>query len=170
MNPTVLRHYQNERAAQRDFLVEAYNTPNSATGRLPRINRRTRFAAAAWDRAKTKARFEDMESDGLVRIKQYPDSCDLEDLFGDTFDPEVNMDCKPHILDRQRGWELDRIERDGVFAYSAEIHNGREWIDVQSIGYVIGDLDPETETDLMNAAIKAHGRLDCCPLCQQVMP
>jgi len=170
MNPTTLRHYQNERAKQRAMLAEHYNTPYSGTGRLSGINRGTRFAAAAWDRAKLQTRFDEMEAAGLVRIEREPDqSVGLDDIFGDTYNPDANPDVKPHVMAREKQHELDRIERDGVWGYIAEHWNGREWVEAESIWGMVGDGFDGSDYDLalMRAAIDGAESVRHCPTCGQ---
>lgn len=171
--PTAHHYYKRERAEQQRLLVDHYNTPHSGTGRLIGINRGTRFAAAAWDRAKTQAGFDDLESAGLARIQQVPDDLQSEDdLFGDTFNPEVNPEVKPHIMAREKQHELDRVNRDGVWGYVAEVWDGREWQHVDSIFGFIGDdfHGSDADTDLMQACINYFASRPTCSECGRPLP
>lgn len=141
--------YQYERAKQRQWLINWGN----------RINKGTRYAAAAYDRAKTIIRFKELESKGLVRIVRHPDDdMQLDDLLGDCYDPTVNTDIQPSRLDRERQAEIDRIEQEGVWWYEAQAwdyENG--WEHVDSICGFVGDdfIGSDHDLDMMQACIAA---------------
>ena len=111
-----------------------------------------------------------LEAAGLVRIERDPDQwADLDDVLGDTFNPDANPDVKPHVMAREKQHELDRIERDGVWGYIAEHWNGREWVEDESIWGMVGDdFDgSDYDLDLMRAAIDGAESVRHCPTCGQ---
>lgn len=155
------------RAEQASFLVK-HCQPYSGTGRLARINRGTRFAAAAWDQAKTYAQFEQAESLGKVRLKVIPDeyAC-LDDLFGDTYDPTVNSNVKPHVIARERQREIDRINSDGVWGLVGQYFDGRDWVDADSCFGFVGDdyKGSGYDLDIMSEALDQASKVHCCNAC-----
>ena len=98
---------------------------------------------------------------GHVRIVEHPDEyVDLDDLLGESYDPNVNPDIKPEILERERQDEIERINRDGVWGYTAEYWNGATWEHADSIcGFVGNDFTKSGyNTDLMQSALDALNR------------
>lgn len=165
--------YKRERAKQQRILIDHYNTPYSGTGRLIGISKGTRFAAAAWDRAKTQAAFDQLEAAGLARIQQVPDDCQTEDdLFGDVFNPDANPEVKRHVMEREKQHEIDRANNDGVWGYIAEVWTGREWQHVDSIFGFIGDdfHGSDYDTDLMQTCVDYFAGRPTCSECGQPLP
>jgi len=120
-----------------------------------RAAKRESQVRAAWDNA---------EDAGLVRLRIEPDeSCGLDDLLGDCFDQGCNPDIKPEKLERERQWEIDRIERDGVWGVVGEYMadacpmcgRGGEWTHGASCwGFVGDDWRGDAEVDIMEATLK----------------
>lgn len=99
---------------------------------------------------------ESWRNNGRVRIVEHADEhCDLDDLFGDSFDSQVNPEIKAKILERERAAEIDRIQRDGVWGYVSEYWDGNEWQHADSVWGFIGDdfNGSGYDTDLMCAAM-----------------
>ena len=105
----------------------------------------------------TQTQFDDLESQGLVRIRHEPDYVDFENMCGDMFDPDVNTDIKPEILEREKEEYCDKLNRDGVWFVISEYFDGKEWQHADSIGAIEGtDSDICGYTcDLQQAAIDA---------------
>lgn len=97
------------------------------------------------------------------RIKIAPDDfADLDNLFGDTYDPSVNTDIDPAVLAEQKQEEIDRINRDGVWGMIAEYECsccGR-WTEADSVWGFIGDdwKGSGYEADLFNNANKERNK------------
>ena len=167
---SVQQIYHIERAHQADMIRDHYLTPCSSTGRLLRINSDMRFALAAWEYAKTKARFSKLESDGLARIRRVPDEyAGLDYILENMLDMDVSLDDKPHIMERERQHEIDRAYREGVWGHIAEAWNGRDWVELDSIfGFIDDDFERSGyDKDLMNSCIVF---LKHCPTCHQPLP
>lgn len=123
--------------------------------------RSAKFIAAvsgAWDRA---------ESAGLVRFRVEPDGdVDLDDLFGDTYNPDANPDIPAERMKRERQHEIDRAERDGVWGiigeYKADIcptcGRGGEWVHGGSCwGFIGDDWKDDAEIDIKAETLDAAG-------------
>lgn len=114
-----------------------------------------------------KAKFQAME-EHTVRITSHPDDDSYyEDLEGDMFNPDVNTDINPSILEREQNEFRARVERDGVWSYSSEYWNGEEWEHADSISGFVGDdfNDSGYDTDLMQAALEGYEGVKLCPTC-----
>jgi hypothetical protein len=94
--------------------------------------------------------YEYLEKLGLVDIeKESEEFLSIDDLLGDIFDPVLNSDIKPEILEREKRAELDRIDRNGVWGHIA--HGRRliigtggellpgEWIETEACWGFVGD-------------------------------
>lgn len=117
-------------------------------------------AAAAWEsavhNAETMNLWHEYESAGLVRLNVIPDEYEeLENLLGDTFDPDANPDINPRKLEQQRKAEIERINRLGVYGIQSEYMRDGEWITADSCWGFIGDDWKESgyDLDVMHAAI-----------------
>lgn len=104
--------------------------------------------ACALSRAKTLAKFRDLESRRLVRITAEPEEDNYFDVYGEP-------DSK-----RERDEIIRQIELHGCWWIVAEWFNGDEWEYADSIGMCVYDrpLDPfcnDYVSDLMSSAIDA---------------
>jgi len=94
--------------------------------------------------------------DSRVRIVAMPDHCcDMDDLKGDCFNPDVNDNINANRLAREeRGFE-ERVAREGVWGFRAEFWNGLEWIETDSIWGFVGDdfIGSNYDDDLIESAL-----------------
>jgi hypothetical protein len=93
---------------------------------------------------------------GELRLKVVADEWrDLDDLFGDSYNPEACPEIKPEILAKERQHEIDRIERDGIWGVVAEVWDGYEWEHCDSCWGFVGDdwKSYGEETGFMESAI-----------------
>lgn len=66
-------------------------------------------------------RFERLETLGLVRFRVEPDECvELEDMFGDTYTPELHPEIPEEQILKEKQEYIDRINRDGVWGIISE--------------------------------------------------
>lgn len=65
-----------------------------------------------------------VSNDGNWRLRIVPDGiCDLDDLFGDTYDAEIHGDTVPggkRTIEAQHKAAIAKVERDGVWGYILE--------------------------------------------------
>jgi len=102
------------------------------------------------------------EGDSRVRIVAMPDDCcDMDDLKGDWFDPDVNANINPNRLEREEREFEERVNREGVWGFRAEYWNGNEWIETDSIFGFVGDdfIGSNYDDDLIESAL--DGLSDC---------
>jgi hypothetical protein len=116
--------------------------------------------ASAKREADIRQRWEKAEDSGLVRLEIVPDEvCSLDDLLGDCFDPDVNSDIKSEILAKQKQWEIDRIERDGVWGVRGQFKcpSCHAWQDADSCWGFVGEdwRDSGYDLDIMDATLDA---------------
>lgn len=96
--------------------------------------------------------------DSRVRIVAIPDEhCDMDDLKGDCFNPDLNDSINPNRLAREEREFEERVNRDGVWGFRAEYWNGAEWIETNSIWGFVGDdfIGSNYDDDLMESALDA---------------
>jgi hypothetical protein len=79
---------------------------------------------------------------GLYRILEVLDEyATLKDLKGDCFDPEVNDDIHPNVLQRDEAAFEQEVEQEGVYGYILEVWNasvGMGWEQVDSCWGFVG--------------------------------
>lgn len=110
---------------------------------------------------------------GDVRLRVVPDDCvDLDNLFGDTFNPKVNSDIPLARLERERQAEVDRVNRDGVWGVIGEYFDGEDWQHADSCFGFIGEdwKDSGYDVDIMNATMDAASKIETCPTCHRPLP
>ena len=99
-----------------------------------------------------------LEAQDLVKfeIKADPDYWDLDDLFGDTYDPEVNDDFQASKLERARQDEVDRIERLGVVCAVGyyRLMSNDEWLLGDSMGGFVDKPYHEAELDIKRETLR----------------
>ena len=111
------------------------------------------------ERAVNQAPGETVYNPGPVRLRVvWDDVSELGDLLGDTFDPEHNPDIKPALLAEERGYEIARIEREGVVGVIGEFWDGDAWEHADSCyGFVGTDwIDSGYDGDIMAATMEAY--------------
>jgi len=107
---------------------------------------------------------------GDVRLRIVADdSIDLDNLFGDTFNPEVNSDIPASRLERERQAEIDRVNRDGVWGVVGEFFDGEEWQHADSCFGFIGDdwKDSGYDTDIMASTLEKAKNTRVCRACKR---
>ena len=65
------------------------------------------------------------------RILELLDECfNVDDLMGDTYNPEVNADIAPDLLARDKAKFIRQVNEEGVFGYVLE-----KWNPAPGVGY-----------------------------------
>jgi hypothetical protein len=107
---------------------------------------------------------------GDVRLRIVADdSVDLDNLFGDTFNPKANPDIHPDRLERERQAEVERVERDGVWGVVGEFFDGEEWQHTDSCFGFIGDdwKDSGYDVDIMASTLRQAKETCVCRACKR---
>lgn len=107
---------------------------------------------------------------GDVRLRIVGDDCvDLGNLFGDTFNPDVNTDIPASRLERERSAEIERVNRDGVWGVIGEFFDGEEWQHADSCFGFIGEdwKDSGYDTDIMRSALEQAKNIHVCRACKR---
>lgn len=121
---------------------------------------RARGWQAVWaiQHARTQIEWEKAEAEGLVRLRVKPDDCcNLDDLLGDVYNPDVNTDIHPARLERERKQEIQRINDYGVWGivgeYKCECCG--QWTQADSVWGFVGDdwTDSGYDSDVMQATL-----------------
>jgi hypothetical protein len=129
-------------------------------------------AESAWKSAKyivdVEQRWQLAEDNEQVRFRvEYDELADYENLAGDSFNPEVNTDIQPHILEREEREFIDKINREGVWGIIGEFWNGEEWIQADSVWGFVGDdwkgsgYDLDVKWSTLDQLSKVE-RCECC--------
>lgn len=95
---------------------------------------------------------------GDVRLRIVADcDVDVDNLFGDTYNPKVNDDIPASRLERERKEEIARVDRDGVWGVQAQYFDGKRWETSDSCYGFIGDdwKGANFEVDAMKSAMNA---------------
>ena len=90
-----------------------------------------------------------------VRIVEIADiHVSMDDLKGDCYNPKV-CDINPNRLKREEREFEERVAREGVWGYRAEVWDGTDWIETDSIyGFVGNDFNESCyDDDLMESAL-----------------
>lgn len=106
----------------------------------------------ALNAAKSNIRFDELEYEGLVSFEVLPDeSADWDNLVGDCYDPKVNSDIDPVILESQEQAEMDRANWGGIWGIVTKV--GSEPID-SVWGFIADDWkDSGCDSDAKQSAI-----------------
>jgi hypothetical protein len=151
----LIRFYQRERA-------------NGFQARWALANARTRLE---WDKHEV-AEYSNGEpidaKRGNVRLRIVPDdSCSLEDLEGDCFNPETNSDIPESRLQRDREEFIATVNREGVWGIIGEYFDGEEWQHGDScFGFVGEDWQHSGyDTEIMRATLDAARDARVCRRC-----
>lgn len=107
---------------------------------------------------------------GEVRLRVVPDDCvDVDDLFGDTFNPKVNPEIPLARLERERKAEIDRVNRDGVWGIIGEYFDGESWQHADSCFGFIGEdwKDSGYDVDIMSQTLDAVSSVQDCRVCHR---
>lgn len=151
--------------------LDTYKQWRKETAEHPERYGKTGVAARQLRNAKhqaaVEAAWEKAEDAGLVRFRVEPDDmCDLDDLFGDMFDPDVHTNIKPERLAQERQREIDRVNRDGVWGIIGECKGsvcptcgrGGEWTHGGSCwGFIGDDWKGDAEIDIKAETLTAAG-------------
>lgn len=95
---------------------------------------------------------------GNVRLRLVPDeTCSLEDLEGDCFDPKANPNIPASRLQRDREEFIAKVNRDGVWGIVGEYFDGDVWQHADScFGFVGEDWKCSAyDTDIMRSTLDA---------------
>ena len=142
----------------------------TVAGEYKRLRKQGFLARQAYYGAKTRVQFDNLKFQEVVRLQIIPDEfVDLDNLFGDCYNPDVNTDIKPEILEKQRQQEIDRINQDGVWGIVGEYFNGVEWVQTDSVwGFVGSDWqDSGYDSDIMAATVEAYHSHTFCITCHK---
>ena len=115
-----------------------------------------------------EAAFGVQEYAGLVKFEVIPEEhVDLDDLFGDTFNPKVVTYITPEKLEDEKQAEIDRIDRDGVWGIVSSYYDGEQWRQAESCGGFIGDdfKGSGYDIDAKQEALDALKAVKLCPCC-----
>lgn len=110
---------------------------------------------------------------GDVRLRIVADeSADLDNLFGDTFNPEANPDIPEPRLERERQAEIERVNRDGVWGVIGEFFDGEDWQHADSCFGFIGDdwKDSGYDSDIMASTLEQANNVRVCRACKRPLP
>jgi hypothetical protein len=123
------------------------------------------YRAALWQRwheagggiVDTHDASDDWETgDSRVRIVAMPDHiCGMDDLKGDSFNPDVNDDINPNRLAREEREFEELVASEGVWGFRADYWNGVEWIETDSVWGFVGDdfIGSNYDDDLIESAL-----------------
>lgn len=99
--------------------------------------------------AKIRARFAELEAEGLVRLTIEPDCEPYDDTYIDTWDDLTPAQRK---AEKKKLW--DRIEREGVWGVVGKYRVGDRWHTGGSCwGFIGEDYEDDTDTDIMAETI-----------------
>jgi len=81
-----------------------------------KLRRKGWHAKEAFRSARIRDRWHEAWMDGCVRLLVVPDATvrDLDDVYGDTFNPKANPDIQPSRMARDRKEAEETLERHGV--------------------------------------------------------
>ena len=102
------------------------------------------------------------EQADLVRLSIVADDTgwDLDELFGDTYNPKVNSDIDPERLARERREEVERVNSEGVWGIVGQYRCPccKTWINADSIWGFVGEdwKDSVYDTDIQDTTLKAR--------------
>lgn len=105
---------------------------------------------------------------GNVRLRVIPDeTCCLEDLEGDSFNPNANPEIPESRLKRDREEFIARVNREGVWGIIGEYFDGEQWQDADScFGFVGEDWKHSGyDTDIMRATLDQAKDARICRCC-----
>lgn len=109
---------------------------NGYAGMLPYCRAASQALACARHKivtADAQKQWEEMEDDGLVRVRVEPDEMSsLEDMEGDCFNPEVNPEINSNVLKREQKLFRGQIEQDGIWGYIVEVFVNGGWYHLDS--------------------------------------
>ncbi len=94
-----------------------------------------------------------------VRLRIVADECaDIDDLKGDCYNPDVNIDISEKKLRAQEIEFEAHVNEDGVWGVIGEFWNGREWIETDSCFGFVGDDWQESgyDDDIKSATLAAY--------------
>ena len=158
MTPEVLKEYKKLRILHQHIgnNGEPYTFRVSASTALD-IARRKIEITSEWDTLNPM----------YVRLRWEPDDCwTIDDLAGDCYDPKVNSDIRPSILERQYKEFVELVDRESVWGMIGEYYDGEQWREADSIWGIIGqDNSTGYELDIMAATIEAYQNTQHCPCC-----
>lgn len=87
-------------------------------------------------------------SDKQYRITEYEDNYStLEEMMGDTYDPLVNVDISPELLEKQKQNFIKLIDDNGVFGYVLEKWNPAAGAGYETVDSCFGFIGRYDETD-----------------------
>lgn len=134
-----------------DYIKDIHGTGNNGEQYTHCPNR-----AWALRHAKIKDAFATLENVDLVHLKWVPDNyCDMKELKGDSYNPDVNPDIRPSILKRQEKEFEAQVEREGVWGLIGEYYNGSEWVHADSCFGFVGQDAHDYEFGIMSTTLKA---------------
>lgn len=105
---------------------------------------------------------------GNVRLRVVPDeTCSLEDLEGDCFNPKANPDIPASQLQRDREEFIAKVNREGVWGIVGEYFDGEAWQHADSCFGFVGDdwRHSGYDTDIMRATLDAARDARVCRCC-----
>jgi hypothetical protein len=103
-----------------------------------------------------------------VRLRIVPDeTCSLEDLGGDCFNPRVNPNVPTSRLERDRKEFIEKVNTEGVCGIVGEFFDGERWQHADSCFGFIGEDWKHSgyDTDIMQATLNAAQEVRVCRCC-----
>jgi len=162
MIPSYLKTYkptfaQYKEARKRPGIPNARAALHNAKYSLYRAELRRRWDDAGGDIIDEHHASGEWEcGDARVRIVAMPDHfCDMDDLKGDCFNPDVNGNINRNRLAREEREFEERVASEGVWGFRAEYWNGAEWVETDSIFGFVGDdfIGSGYDDDLIESAL-----------------
>ena len=105
---------------------------------------------------------------GNVRLRVVPDeTCSIEDLEGDCFNPKANPEIPASRLERDHKDFITKVNRDGVWGIVGEYFDGEVWQHADSCFGFVGDdwKNSGYDTDIMRATLDVARDVRICRCC-----
>jgi hypothetical protein len=105
---------------------------------------------------------------GNERLRLVPDeTCSLEDLKGNCFNPKANPDIPASRLQRDRKEFIEKVNREGVWRIIGEYFDGEKWRHADSFFGFVGEdwKNSGYDTDIMRATLNEAKNAHVCRCC-----
>lgn len=105
---------------------------------------------------------------GHVRLRVLLDeTCHVEDLEGDTFNPKANPNIPASRLERERKEFVEKVNANGVWGIVGEYFDGETWRHADSCFGFVGDdwKNSGYDTEIMRATLDAAKDVRVCRCC-----
>lgn len=114
--------------------------------------------------------YNDMAKRGLVVIEIVPDNdWDVDNMCGDTFNPDINTDISPERLEFEKSQYLEKIRDDGVFGVTLKMFTGGHYETIDSLwgidSYAYADTEVRKEMEATAVAYAIEHNIGTCSHC-----